>query len=102
MTDFVMPPSATLDAEDVAVFAAITKRQKDLQARQAAVQEFLRTVVQSGEARLTELQATARELHADTQKLWVKCKTKYKLDLDRVNYETTEDGKTLAPTMVRL
>ncbi len=96
------PPSITLGAEDAAAFAAITKRQKELQAKQAAVQEFLKTVVQSGEARMAELQIAAQQLHADTRKLWVAMKAKHGLDLDNVNYESTDDNLRLVPTMVKL
>lgn len=95
-------PNVELDAESVKAFAAISKRQQELKARQAAVQEFLRTVVQSGEARMTELQVAAQQLHADSQKLWVATKAKYDIDLDHVNYEFDDDKHVLVPTMVRL
>lgn len=102
MSELTTPPSITLGEDEIVHFAGITKRQRDLASKQAAVQQFLKTVVQSGEARLTELQVAAQQLHDDTKKLWIALKGKYNLDLDRVNYELSEDGRSVIPTAMKL
>lgn len=96
------PNKVSLSEDEIKAFAEITRRQTDLSARQAAVQEFLRTVVQSGEARMTELQITAKAVRDDLTKLWSGLKSKYNLDLDRINYDLSEDGKSVEPTAMRL
>ena len=96
------PVAVTLTEDEVKAFAVITQRQTELAAKQAAVQEFLKTVVHSGEARMTELQMAAQQLHSDTRKLWVGLKGKYGLDLDTINFELSEDGKSVVPTAMKL
>jgi hypothetical protein len=96
------PPSFKLDAEQAAAFAAITKRQTDLGSRQAAVQQFLKTVVQSGEARMTELHSDTMKLHADLQALWVKVKSVTGADLDNIDYNLSEDGTEIVPVAMKL
>ena len=62
----------------------------------------MKTVVQSGEARLTELQIEGQQIAKEVRDTWVKLKPKYGLDLDGVNYDLSEDGRSLVPTMMKL
>jgi uncharacterized protein HemX len=102
MDTMAKPSSIALDAMEAREFENITRRQSELAARQASVQQFLKTVVAQGEQRLTELQQDAQKLHTDTQKLWLLLKAKYQLDLDHINYDLSEDGKSIVPTAVKL
>ena len=102
VTPITRPARVPLKPEHVKAFEGITKRNLELQARQASVQEFMKTIVQSSEARLHELHSQAQALHEDTRKLWGALKTDYKLDLELVNYDLSEDGTALDPIMVRV
>lgn len=103
MTETINRPlSIALTDEEQKAFADIMARQTKLQAQHAAVTEFLKTVVMTGEARITELKMEGNKLGVDLRKLWDATSKKHGINLDKVNYDLAEDGKSIFPTAVRL
>lgn len=90
-----LPPVVTLAEEHVKRFAQIIAQQKEIATRQVAVRQFLSTVVQTGEARLAELQEGVNVVGADLKKLWEDVARSHSLDLDRHQYDLADDGKSL-------
>lgn len=63
--------------------------------KKAAIDKFVKTVVATGEARLTELNKEGRDI-------WSKLAETHNLDLTNVNYAISDDGKTLMPVGMNL
>lgn len=59
------------------------------------VQQFVQTVQQQGEARLSQLQSTMRQT-------WAAIGAKYNLDLENVSYDLSKDGTELVPQRVKV
>ena len=66
-----------------------------LEDKNRALQTIIETAQQSWERRGAELVSEGREVWRDLGK-------KYNLDLERVNYTLSPDGKELVPIQVRL
>lgn len=86
--DKEFPTNVELDEED-------QRLMKKLNDDTMAVQQFVRTVQEQGEARLSAIQGKMRET-------WTHFSEKYGLDLETVSYNLSQDGKLLVPTAVRL
>jgi len=63
--------------------------------KKAAIDNFVKTVVSQGEARLAELNAEGRDV-------WDKLSKAYDLDLKNVNYAISDDGTKLVPVGMNL
>jgi len=83
-----MPTNVKLNKDHAA-------RLKKLGDKKAAVDQFVRTVCQQGENRMAEIQQEGRDIWLDVAKT-------YDLDLNKVNYDLSDDGETLVPVQVRL
>jgi hypothetical protein len=75
------PEDIVLDDEDRKALAEIGSRQQ-------AVQTWLQTIAQQGEARLAQL-------HDESKKAWVAIADKYQIDLSSVDYRLSDDGERL-------
>jgi hypothetical protein len=83
-----LPPTIDLSKAETANLAKIGDKK-------AAIDKFVKTVVEQGEARLAELNAEGREV-------WSKLAKAHNLDLTNVNYAISDDGTKLVPVGMNL
>lgn len=85
----------TVNVSRVALDAEDQRRLKKMNDDMIGVRQFVATVQEQGEARLSQLQATMRDT-------WAAVAQKYGLDLESVSYELSNDGTELVPTRVKV
>lgn len=101
-----LPKNVELDAEEAEKFALLVKLQKELPARQSAMQQMAKMqiaeMMRVSEARAAELTAAMQKAQEDATKLWKDVGAKHGLDLEKIEYALSDDGKTLKPVGMRL
>lgn len=68
---------------------------KEMHDGEAAVRNFVSMVQQQGQGQLAQMQAKGREV-------WTAIAEKHDLDLDKIDYTLSNDGKTLIPVRAKL
>lgn len=81
-----VPGKVTLSPSEVTLLNKVT-------AKQAAIDGFVKTIMQQGEARLAELQTEQRDA-------WVSVSKAHNIDLDAVDYRL--DDNVLVPVRMKL
>jgi hypothetical protein len=84
----MLPQKIKLDGD-------LSKRLKKLNDKQLAIQQFVGLVTRQGEERIAELTAEGRQV-------WQDVAARYKIDLDRVQWNLDSDGETIVPVGMRL
>jgi hypothetical protein len=84
----ILPQKIKLDGD-------LAKRLKKLNDKQVAVQSFVQMIARQGEERIAELTAEGRQV-------WQDVAARYKIDLDRVQWNLDNDGETIVPVGMRL
>jgi len=89
MTDTTVTFKNNVELDD-----ADQRKLKKMNDDMMACRQFVQTVQEQGEARLSQLQGSMRET-------WQGIAVKYDLELDKVSYELSDDGTKLVASGVR-